>query len=342
MLSSRVSQTKSFTPLDGVIVLIPIIATQLVNGDRLPMEECISPTDSSVVSDKEDEVEEDETDEEKEDDEDELPHRRRSSATMSDTFAMLQNLLITSDSPDMDHSVSFADDDGADEASVIEYDAEPEVVQLRSAIIDILAHLYKLSMLIRRPVPQDRLTRSARIDVSHFGLFDEGYVQDCFPSARPWLQRRLGKAITRRRQHLIYNRKHHEHLAKPRASVRVNGLTTAAHDGQETFTAANSIVNGEHPLPLAGSRAGYTAIPASTQFATTIATNFVQPKQFEDESAQVDWEAGTQSSYASTLGGKDVICIPPRPKDSDGIEVTQFECPYCFHIQEIYSTRAWR
>jgi len=262
---------------------------------------------------------------------------------MSDNFATLQNLLGTPDSLDMDHSVSFADDDGGDEASVLEYDEEPEIVQLRSAIADILAHLYKLSMLIRRPVPQDRLTRSAKIDVSHFEMFDEGYVQDCFPSARPWLQKRLGKAITRRRQHLIYNRKHHEHLAKPRAPVRVNSLNTMTHGRQDTFTAPSTILNGEYPLALADSRAGYTAIPASTRFATTVATDFVQPKQLEDETAQgIDWEAGTQSSYASTLGGKDVICIPPRPTDAEGMEMTQFECSYCFRIQEISSTRAWR
>ena len=338
-LSSKVNSTPA-SEKKAYSSLISVTAAELVNGDRLPFEECLSPTESSVASEASD-TEDDDDDEE--DAGDELPHRRRSSTAMTDNFAALQNLLGPPDSPKVDHSVSFAEDDSLDDLSTFGNGAEPEVVQLRNAITDILSHMYKLSMLIRRPVPQDRLTRSAKIDVKHFEIFDEGYVKDCYPSARPWLQKRLGRAITRRRQTLIYNRKHHEHLAKPRPLARMNSLNAAAHDALEDMTAQNAIIDGDDPPVLSGSRAGHTAVPPSTKFATTVATDFVQPNQPEGGSVQgMDWEAGTQSSYASTLGGKDVICIPPRPKDLEGEEMTQFECTYCFRIQEISSTRAWR
>ena len=331
------------------------IAAELVKGDRLPLDECASPTESSVVSeDTDDEEEEDEGEEENDDDDGsnkdshdvdvdvDPPQLRRSETAMTDNFAALRDLLGAPKALDTEHTVSFAAVTTSDLISAAGDAPEPEVVQLRSAITDILANLYKLSMLIRRPVPQDRLTRSAKINVRHFEIFDEGYVIDCYPSAQPWLQKRLAKAITRRRQTLIYNRKHHEKLAMPRAPVRANSLHVSV-DEQDTLAVSNAINPDNLPIPLAGSRATPSAAPASTRFASTKATQFVPPKEFDDENIYgIDWEAGTQSSYSSTLGGKDVICIPPRPKDADGQEMTQFECPYCFRIQEIQSSRAWR
>jgi hypothetical protein len=269
---------------------------------------------------------------------------RRTSSTIPDSFSDLRNLLKACEPVSEDGlTVVFVSPETRIADSVAGDSLEPEVVQLRSAITDILSHLYQLSMLIRRPVPQDRLARSAKINVKHFESFDDGYVQDCFPCAKPWLQKRLAKAITRRRQHLIYNRKHHEHLARPRALVRNNSKQTNTQDGPSLFSAPNTIINGTNGAPFKGSHIPLPARPLSTRFGTSIATPFIQPrKESGKDEEPVDWEAGTQSSYASTLGGKDVICIPPRPKDEDGIEKTSFECPYCFRIQEIHSTRGWR
>ena len=316
---------------------------ELSRGERLPFDECTSPTESSVVSDSE--YEEDELEEDSDSGSGENGNgngnslrKHRSSSTALDSFATLSKLLGRSTARDKEASVAFAETSHIDNESVAGDFAESEVVQLRSAITDVLIHLYKLSMLIRRPIPQDRLARSAKINMRHFEQFDEGYVQDCFPSAHLWLQKRLAKAITRRRQHLVYNRKHHEKLSKPRAPAK---LVRVQSSGPEMITAPTTIIHGHDQVPMPASHAGLTAAPVSTRFASSKATDFVPPKN-NDNGEAIDWEVGTQSSYASILGGNDVICIPPRPRDEDGLEMTQFECPYCFRIQEIRSSRAWR
>lgn len=67
----------------------------------------------------------------------------------------------------------------------------------------------------------------------------------------------------------------------------------------------------------------------------TIATDFKTPNiDFEETS-----DSGiSQTSYAPSLihGGR--VIIPPPPRDSMG---KPFECPYCFFIIDIKSTRSW-
>jgi hypothetical protein len=150
------------------------------------------------------------------------------------------------------------------------------------------------------------------------------------------------RAITRRRQHLVYNRKHHEKLARPQTQTGTKGKDLVVHGLPGMITAPVTVIQGDKQAPIAATHAGKTVGMVSTRFASTQATNFEPPRHDSNGEPEMDWEAGTQSSYASTLGGKDVIFIPPRPKDADGIEMTQFECPYCFRIQEIHSSRAWR
>lgn len=307
------------------------------------MEECSSPTESSVASEAETDEEEDE---DLSDDNEPSTYKRYipSAMLMSEEFATLRNLIGEPIVQDRKEPETFLGSDIAKTISTTSDTPDPEVVQLRIAITDILSHLYKLSMFIRRrPVPQDRLTRSAKINVKHFEQFDLGYVQDCFPSAQEWLQKRLAKAITRRRQHLLYNKRHHEHLARPRPPLRTSSGLTDPEKRPGIFSAPVTVVHNDNKhIPAAPSIAKLTAAPVSTLFASTKATDFVPPQNYDDNTEAIDWEGGTQSSYASTLGGKDIIYIPPRPKDVDGLEMTEFECPYCFRIQEIHSSRAWR
>lgn len=317
-----------------------------MHEERLPIDECASPTESSIASESEYDEDSDEYQSEEDDDASVKgisASRHRTLSTVPDSFATLRNLLERSTDASNDApTVAFGGCERMDAESVAEYHLEPEVVQLRSAIADIMSHLYQLSMLIRRPVPGDRLARSAKIDVRHFEAFDNGYVRDCFPCAKPWLQKRLAKAISRRRQHLIYNRKHHEHLARPRAPIRTNSKPIGTQEEPISFTAPSTVINATTGMLSKGWQAPLTARPASTRFGTSIATPFIPPKKDIGRDDELVSEAGTHTSYASTLGGKDFICIPPRPKDDDGIEMTSFECPYCFRLQEIGSRRSWR
>lgn len=317
--------------------------------ERLPVDECASPTESSIAS-------ESEYDEESEEDDSEehvpkqmsvsIEHHRASSVGQ-DNFLMLRNLLgQTTDAWKHARTVGFDGSAQIDAESVADHQLEPEVVQLHASIAEIMSNLYQLSRLIRRPIPGDRLTRSAKIDVHHFEFFDNGYVRDCFPCSQPWLQKRLAKAITRRRQHLIYNRKHHEHLARPKAPTRTSSKLTGIQEEPISFTAPNTVIDAATGLFNQRRQAPLTAKLASTHGVTSVATSFLPPNREMERDDGIS-EADTRTSFASTMGGgkdkiKDRICIPPRPKDEEGHEKIEFECPYCFRIQEIHSARAWQ
>jgi hypothetical protein len=94
-------------------------------------------------------------------------------------------------------------------------------------------------MVIQKPAPHDRFIKSGRFDHSFHQPFDEGYIKDKFANVPGRLSRRLGKAISRRRQFLEYRKNHHARIAGPEASMDpedtgtvVSSLPTAAKQGQ--------------------------------------------------------------------------------------------------------------
>src|SRR2546429_7537159 len=101
------------------------------------------------------------------------------------------------------------------EGSTVSLQQTTEIRQLFLAIVDAVTSLLKLSIVIRNPAPRDRYHKSASIE-KFDDSFDIAHVWHKFPHARhtPWLIERLGKANTRRRQHLKYRERHREKLAK--------------------------------------------------------------------------------------------------------------------------------
>ena len=177
-----------------------------------------------------------------------------------------------------------------------------ELQQLYEEVTNIIDCLYQLSMLIRKPAQHDLLIGSRLSDKAEFDFYDKEHVRNLHPKSEEQTSQRLGRAITRRRKYLLYRERHHKKLEK--GIEEVQGVQ----------------------------RAG-----TWSTISETIATDFQTPNiDFEDTSSN---SGLSETSYAPSLidGGR--ITIPPPPKESVGGK--PFECPYCFFVIEIKSTRSW-
>ena len=182
------------------------------------------------------------------------------------------------------------------------HETTTELQQLYEEVVNIVDCLYQMSMLIRKPAQHDMLIGSRMGDLAHFEVYDQQHVRDLHPRAEEHICQRLGRAITRRRKYLFYRERHHKKLE------------TGIEDVQDIQRATTGSVLSE-----------------------TIATDF-KALNIDFEEASLD-SGMSQTSYAPSLidGGR--VTIPPPPRDSVGGK--PFECPYCFFVIDIRSTRSW-
>lgn len=298
-------------------------------GTDKPLEECSTPVDSPYDSGIDDSGSASE--------QDDVPTEQNNGGPQIDALRALlerqRSDLLSLDSPLDAPKVQMANS----ELDFPTMKAQtPEMSQLSQEIHDLINHLYKLAMMIRRPAPHDRFSKCESIDVSHFDAFDFGNIKSCFPVASDVLCRRLAQAQRRRRQFLIYNERHHDALARPKKmqahqETPVEVRTDSPYPRNNITSDPPSVV--QQPENPQGTGA------SSSHFGTE-ATQFVAPDNYEDDEVQSD--AGTMTSHASTAGSDDRIHIPPRPRGPDGKELEQFECPYCFHIVAIKTQKKWK
>lgn len=199
------------------------------------------------------------------------------------------------------------DDQGSEVSSDAEEEAEkldlePEMLQMQHSAAAIINRLFQMSILVRKPAQVDLRVRSSRADVAGFEPFDYGHVRDKFPRAEEALISRLGSAITTRRMHLKYRERHAAKLKQG-----INRVSTDRNEGSVTV------------------------------LSDTMATNLRDSNIDFDEKASESGESST--SYAATLMSGGAITIPPPPIESQN--GNPFECPLCFHIIKIESTKSW-
>lgn len=196
----------------------------------------------------------------------------------------------------------FEDETEASDDDWPDDESTTELQQLHEEVVNIIDCLYQLSMLIRKPAPHDMLVGSGMSDKAEFEFYDKEHVRNLHPKIEEQIGQRLGRAITRRRKYLFYRERHHRKLEKGIEEVQ---------DIQRTTT--ESVIS------------------------ETIATDFKTPNiDFEETSS----DSGiSRTSYAPSLidGGR--LTIPPPPRDS--VKGKPFECPYCFFVIDVKSTRSW-
>lgn len=214
-----------------------------------------------------------------------------------------------------------------------------ELQQIFLDIVEIVNCLYKLSIAIRNPAPHDRYLKSAAIDTSFYEFWDIQHTWNKFPAAKEYLVIRLGKAITRRRQHLKYRQKHHQKLAQD------IGRPVSAVFPQSFIPPEQVDQNHDHDQVLPGGLHDTEATPraepsvvATTVLTQTTATTFTGGNvEFEFE---LESDSGrSKTSYATSAEGGGKVRVPPPPKES--LDGSPFECPYCYTIVIAKNSHSW-
>ncbi|KAF5707177.1 serine threonine kinase [Fusarium mundagurra] len=237
---------------------------------------------------------------------------------------------------------SSAESSSSDEADMMT--PERQISALHESITNSVRHLYSLAMVIRQPVATDRLSRASKITVDHFISFDQRHVEECFPDTSPVLKKRLAKAITRRRQLLIYNEQHYRKSSEPQPSEETRVTSHIVQDEP-----AEKAKQDMPPLPVTSDPIKHLVrdtpsyaptISKGSLLASTEATKFIPPVDMREE-PDVQSESGTITTFGFT--GKDSVGIrvPPRPQDDNGEALDQFLCPLCYHLIEVKGERAW-
>lgn len=191
--------------------------------------------------------------------------------------------------------------------------AVTELAQLTSNMAEINTCLMRLSMAIRNPAPHDQFKESTNMDMSYFERFDIDHVRGKFPDAQEYLVRRLGKAVSRRRQYLRYRKEHRERLEQ--------GMMSKVHD------------TDAKPIVLA------TAAPSENP-RSTVASSI--PHAFKADIAidNEDYEETlSQTSYASSNSDPTKLRPPPLPEA--GVKGEPFECSLCCRMTSAQQTNIW-
>ncbi len=181
-------------------------------------------------------------------------------------------------------------------------ESQTEIQQIRKSVATIINCLFQMSILVRKPAQHDLLVGSRKADVTAFEPFDYSHVLDKFPKADKKLVSRLGHAITRRRQYLKYRERHAMKLRQGIDKV------TNVSQGDEGTALSETVATDLHNWHI----------------------------DFDDKASESGF---SQTSYAPTLMSGGDITIPAPPRASQGGE--PFECPYCYYVITVQSTRSW-
>ena len=215
---------------------------------------------------------------------------------------------------------------------------DSELKQLEKSVVSVVANLYKISFVVRsNPAPQDRLLKSAKIDVSFYEPFDIQHTRNKFPLAADLLLERLGKAISRRRQYLLYCERHQQKLsAIPRESslepTQIDNTPTVPESDHDIFISQQQLPSKEFEPSVKQS--------VHSALSKTTASTFIAPKDnvpIDLDTVDMLSDGATQTSYAASSLTGDKMYLPPPPKFS-----REFECPYCYKICKLHNTETWQ
>jgi hypothetical protein len=208
-----------------------------------------------------------------------------------------------------------------------------ELQEIFRSIQKVIIHLYDLALYFRRPAQSDRLSKLAKIDVSHFKEWDQRHVEEKFPNASPTLIQRLGRANSKRRQVFKYNERHHGKLTQNL------DITLAAPEpkAENNMAVGRSMYTATPGLPRIATDT--TAAPstsvATAETQTTIAT-------FVDTGEVITDDNLSETSSAASEGPDEesTLHLPSLPKGATYGEI--FQCPYCYEMMKISTGRSWR
>lgn len=200
--------------------------------------------------------------------------------------------------------ISDSDDDEG------QLNLKPEMEQMQDSAAFIIGNLFQMSMLVRKPAKRDLTVGSRWSDVEHYSQFDCNHVRAKYPKADELLVVRLAKAITERRMYLKYRERHALKLKQ--------GLSA-------TLSAIDSNIEDDN-------------IEDTTDWLSDTVVTVPQSQSIDFDDIASDSDV-SQSSYAESLVSGNNTSIPPLPKEAGDNE--PFECPFCYIIVRIDTTRSW-
>ena len=216
-----------------------------------------------------------------------------------------------------------------------------ELSEIFGTIKDGITSLMQISIIIRNATPRDRYIQAQLATKNPFSeSFDIAHVGHKFPKVdsegQEWLKRRLGRAITQRRQYLKYCREHHDKFSR-----RTEGVVLSS-SGNDPLTEPGPVSKSQYQVST------IRTTPTSA-FTSTLAST-LQPSKLEvarrvaedDDDTEVISDISSQTSYATSVhdgGSESRLRIPSL---DDITSISPFECPYCWTIQDFSSEKSWR
>ncbi|RMY14107.1 hypothetical protein D0868_01652 [Hortaea werneckii] len=268
------------------------------------------------------------------------------SEVLADLQDTLSDALEIADGQRLDQSVLSSNATLGQHSTVLvtmlqeDDDEVTELSELLSALPNLVSSLFKISMLIRRNTTTDPYIRSiaSNPQSSFIPDFDIRHVGDKYPKTlqEPWLQERLGNAISQRRQYLRYRRDHRNrigHVEIPRRVSQQDEIFQVAQSSSASFRPSL------RPPPTECSRPTL----ASTSASSVAASASIQPistHDLDEEYAETESRASSFVSSKVSVAGSDMLSVIELQEVCNG--ATEFECPYCWGIVQARKQRSWK
>lgn len=216
---------------------------------------------------------------------------------------------------------------------------QTEFSEIFGIVKDSITSLMQTSIIIRNATPRDRYLKAQSSAKNPFlEFFDIAHVGNKFPKidseGREWLKRRLGKAITQRRQYLKYCREHHDKFSQGVQDLEISS------ESRDTF-------HDIAPEPKSEYEGGTVKSAPASALAPTDAST-LHPSRLEMIRGMVRGDTEdmsdsySQTSYATSVhddASQSKIYVPSL---KDITRTFPFECPYCWTLQEITTEKSWR
>ena len=231
-----------------------------------------------------------------------------------------------------DYGVSTGNVDETASVSSDQSQPSSELEELLWCLGDTVTSLFRISVFIQRVTSRDRHAKITKAQGEPFDAqFDIDHVGGKFPLLRKtdWLEQRMGKAITQRRQYLRYCRQQHDKLhTQPKSTNTFEDAT------ENQKRPAGTKERGERSSQAAKSQSQSIKAPSTHAVATVFTSRINDLDSLKDLSDEAHSET---SSVTSTNehhnSGK--FRLPSLPEEA-------VECPYCVDPQLIKNRQAWK
>ena len=223
-----------------------------------------------------------------------------------------------------------------------------EFSEVFGTVKDSITSLMQISIIIRNATPRDRYIKAQSSTKNPFlDSFDVAHVGHKFPKidseGQEWLKRRLGKAITQRRQYLKYCREHHDkfsqqtELSQTTEVPRKTEVADESPKSEDPLNALDPISKIQHEVGTVRS------VPVSALAPTDASTLQVSKLEAtEGGDAEDISDSYSQTSYATSVHDDTTESKLHTPSLKDITTRFPFECPYCWTLQNGMNEKSWR